>query len=232
MPLEILHRALMLFRPRARLERAEIAPLARLRVHLCANRAGIRPISVCGSWQASLVTAYSTSELQAHVPAHQKHRLVTTLPRLSLIVIGHSQPFQRLLGVLIAERRGALVIGFRGVGVLWLRRAPLPRTRPSAPARRDDFAPPPFRTMRVPRRRPCRRRYLPTASCRAGIAPRRWSRPPSTSNSRARAGSAAEPAPPPSAARLVTPRGLPALAARSNSFRACASSLATPAPVP
>src|SRR3954449_6911962 len=42
--------------------------------------------------------------------------------KLALLVldrIGTAQPLQRLLGILVAERCGALVVGFRGVLVLW-----------------------------------------------------------------------------------------------------------------
>jgi hypothetical protein len=53
MPLEILHLALVLFCSRARFVGAEIATLAGLRIELFGNKAGSRPIAICGSWNAS-----------------------------------------------------------------------------------------------------------------------------------------------------------------------------------
>src|SRR5205823_8085747 len=83
------------------------------------------------------------------------------------------EPLQRHLCLLVAEVGGTLVIGFGSV-LLSDHHGPRRQTPPSAPARRDDFAPPPSRTRRGRRHRPSDRRCRRPASGRAGIAPRRW----------------------------------------------------------
>ena len=151
------------------------------------------------------------------------------LAALVLDRIGAAQPLERPWRR-IAERGSALVIGLGAVVVLRAAAAPCAKApiRSSAPG---WFCAAAFSNSARAGRRPSGRRCRRPSSCRAGTAPRHWSRRPSPS-ARACAGSAGAPLPPPRAARLVTPRGLPACAARSNSLRACASSLVTPLPVP
>src|SRR5581483_7673432 len=99
---------------------------------------------------------------------------------LALLVldrVGTTQSLQRLLGVLVAERSRALVIGLRGVLILGtaaplLREGAHPLKRAGMVLRRRLLE------QRARGRRSSRHRCHWRASARAGIAPPHWFRPP------------------------------------------------------